>query len=905
MPADADTAARQASGSSASTLHSYTAPPLAGLAGSRRPDGPAIHWTPLHAGGGRVSPPPAPTLTLAAPLRATLASTARRGAPDLVVRLLQVRAGCEVVEEQVRAHDFSGWAATAAGLLVLRLAADGRGGAAALRALAAAGGVRAALPRRARVKLRSSLRAAPGAVAAAVDAGVDWVDCVAPPAFVLAVAGAALSVFHPPSATLLRAITTAIPVACGYAATARDVASGACGDRGGGRVEAAWRARHRWAALKVAPHLGDLPETPPLAGLVSALEGLGGGCGGDGALWLSFPLPGGRSNGGPARRSRGSVEEEEEVGGTGGVVYGTGCAPDPLDPCPAASAWQVVGDDGAGDEGDEGDGDGSSRSSSAGPPGSLASALAAKPPPHRGLVLYGRANHAGVAAAEGSRPCGGALDPADALSLALRAATLLALFAPFALLAPLLLTLAALADRLRAPPALAASATAAAWALLLAAIRAAGPAFIKWGQWAAVRGDLFPPSLAAALAGLHDAAPVHAWADTRAALERAFGGPAGVAARFAAVDRTPLASGSVAQVHRASMRTGAGGKGGGATVPVALKVRHPGVARRLAADFALLKPLAAWAEAHAPGLRGLPLSTSLAQFTATMTAQADLRVEAAHLVRFAADLGRRGGGGGLSTAAPVTAPRPIPGLPPTPGVLAETFEPGRSVAAFMSGAGGGKDAGGTAVDTRWNPQIVALGVSAYLGMLADSFVHTDLHPGNILVRPLADGAGKSDPQRADAPATPAVPRLQIVLLDLGLAEELTPAVRRTFVSLLAAIGAGDGARAARHVLAMADNQTCADPAGFEAALATLFRSAADIRSLGGVDLDAVLKGVLAAARQHGVAIDSRYASLVVGVCVLAAFAAALDSGGLSVMDAAAPSLFGFGLTGRMGGRLCV
>jgi hypothetical protein len=38
-------------------------------------------------------------------------------------------------------------------------------------------------------------------------------------------------------------------------------------------------------------------------------------------------------------------------------------------------------------------------------------------------------------------------------------------------------------------------------------------------------------------------------------------------------------------------------------------------------------------------------------------------------------------------------------------------------------------------------QVVALGVDAYLQMLLrDNFVHTDLHPGNILVRTSADEA---------------------------------------------------------------------------------------------------------------------------------------------------------------------
>ncbi len=36
---------------------------------------------------------------------------------------------------------------------------------------------------------------------------------------------------------------------------------------------------------------------------------------------------------------------------------------------------------------------------------------------------------------------------------------------------------------------------------------------------------------------------------------------------------------------------------------------------------------------------------------------------------------------------------------------------------------------------RRDVQVVALGVDAYLQMLLrDNFVHTDLHPGNILIR---------------------------------------------------------------------------------------------------------------------------------------------------------------------------
>ena len=113
---------------------------------------------------------------------------------------------------------------------------------------------------------------------------------------------------------------------------------------------------------------------------------------------------------------------------------------------------------------------------------------------------------------------------------------------------------------------------------------------------------------------------------------------------------------------------------------------------------------------------------------------------------------------------------------------------------------------------------MALGVDTYLKMLLeDNFVHTDLHPGNILVRPVGGGtmhhAGDPDPAAAGAAgavlaAAGAVAEeagveivapvrerhqpqpLQLVLLDFGLAEELTPPVRVHFISFLHYIAKG-------------------------------------------------------------------------------------------------------------------
>ncbi len=64
----------------------------------------------------------------------------------------------------------------------------------------------------------------------------------------------------------------------------------------------------------------------------------------------------------------------------------------------------------------------------------------------------------------------------------------------------------------------------------------------------------------------------------------------------------------------------------------------------------------------------------------------------------------------------------------------------------------------------------------------------------------------------------------------------------------------------------------------------------------------VLKAMLQLARKHEVTVDSGYAALVIGVCVLVGFATSLDPS-LNLMDAAVPAFLVHDLTGRIAGRL--
>ena len=120
---------------------------------------------------------------------------------------------------------------------------------------------------------------------------------------------------------------------------------------------------------------------------------------------------------------------------------------------------------------------------------------------------------------------------------------------------------------------------------------------------------MFPELLCAQLAELHSKAPVHSYALTRREVEEALGGPIGDI--FESFDEVPLASGSIAQIHRATLRG----------EEVAVKVRQCGVAHRdrrhFIADFTAKVPMLSW----------LNLKASVSQFSGTMVAQTRLDIE--------------------------------------------------------------------------------------------------------------------------------------------------------------------------------------------------------------------------------------------------------------------------------------
>ena len=127
----------------------------------------------------------------------------------------------------------------------------------------------------------------------------------------------------------------------------------------------------------------------------------------------------------------------------------------------------------------------------------------------------------------------------------LRAIHLSVLFSPVLLFAPVLLYSNALGDG-----------GAELWyKMLRKTLELGGAAFIKWGQWASTRYDVFPAKLCKELEELQAGAPEHSWRRTKEILERAYGAEQ-LKEIFAWMDPSPIASGSIAQIHRAKLNAG-------------------------------------------------------------------------------------------------------------------------------------------------------------------------------------------------------------------------------------------------------------------------------------------------------------------------------------------------------------
>ena len=437
---------------------------------------------------------------------------------------------------------------------------------------------------------------------------------------------------------------------------------------------------------------------------------------------------------------------------------------------------------------------------------------------------------------------------------------------------------------------------------LSSCLASGGPAWIKWGQWAATREDMFPEALCSQLENLHSDAPAHSWKFTQKMMESSLGLPRGsLLDVFESFDPVPVASGSIAQVHKAVLR----GERRADGVLVAVKVRHPRVSQHIDMDFRIMSGMARMVD-MIPALSWLHIRESVNQFSHTMAAQAHLNVESHHLEVF---------NNNFRNWPQVSFPKPFYS---SSSVIIETYEHGTTVSKILDtydalAADISSEIGQVSVEEadedceveghghelipiELAKFIVTTGVSVYLKMLlADNLMHADLHYGNIMLD-IHQGGGSLGSNSSSTALVPVgadhkvMGQPGVCLVDAGMVAQLTNEESENFIGLLCSLGDGDGTFAAECALRFSKDTDLSDEEkqAFTNDVCLIFQE----RCKGyGTDVDVgdVLRGIMGLIRKHRVRIDANYATLVVNALCVESLARRVCPS-YNVLDAARPML---------------
>ncbi|MHC4199687.1 MAG: ABC1 kinase family protein [Planctomycetota bacterium] len=155
------------------------------------------------------------------------------------------------------------------------------------------------------------------------------------------------------------------------------------------------------------------------------------------------------------------------------------------------------------------------------------------------------------------------------------------------------------------------------------AMQELGPTFVKLGQQLSQRPDLLGDDFIRAFTRLQDKVKPFGEEEARAILEEAL--EAKTDERFGEFTTKPLASGSIGQVHEATLADGR---------EVVVKVRRPGIEEKIKADLALLAQLAALAERHIPESRVYRPVQIVEEFARSLERELDFTAEASALSQF-------------------------------------------------------------------------------------------------------------------------------------------------------------------------------------------------------------------------------------------------------------------------------
>jgi ubiquinone biosynthesis protein len=153
------------------------------------------------------------------------------------------------------------------------------------------------------------------------------------------------------------------------------------------------------------------------------------------------------------------------------------------------------------------------------------------------------------------------------------------------------------------------------------AIEELGPAFMKIGQILSLRPDIIPPAYAAELEKLLDRTPPVSFSKIRTTLEEELDAELGDI--FSSFEETPVATGSIAQVHRAVL------KEEGQTV--AVKVLKPRTRQVIETDLSIIRYMVRLALNYIPELKSYKPLEMIKEFSSILHDEMNF-IREAHLI---------------------------------------------------------------------------------------------------------------------------------------------------------------------------------------------------------------------------------------------------------------------------------